>query len=112
MEYSWPGNVRELENVIERAVVLSQAATIGAEKEVPEPEVPYLPPSLVPYGSTPGAASAISGPRLELLCSVPSFWLLATATAPLMLAGNSTGPPLLPAATTMMTPWSRAAWTD
>jgi two-component system response regulator PilR (NtrC family) len=31
MEYSWPGNVRELENVIERAVVLSQAATIGAD---------------------------------------------------------------------------------
>ena len=25
----WPGNVRELENTIERAVVLSQSATIG-----------------------------------------------------------------------------------
>jgi two-component system response regulator PilR (NtrC family) len=31
MEYSWPGNVRELENVIERAVVLSPSATIGAD---------------------------------------------------------------------------------
>jgi two-component system response regulator PilR (NtrC family) len=31
MEYSWPGNVRELENVIERAVVLSPGATIGAD---------------------------------------------------------------------------------
>jgi len=31
MEYSWPGNVRELENVIERAVVLSPTATIGAD---------------------------------------------------------------------------------
>jgi DNA-binding NtrC family response regulator len=28
IEYHWPGNVRELENVIERAVVLSQAETI------------------------------------------------------------------------------------
>jgi two-component system response regulator PilR (NtrC family) len=31
MEYSWPGNVRELENVIERAVVLSSSASIGAD---------------------------------------------------------------------------------
>jgi DNA-binding NtrC family response regulator len=31
MEYNWPGNVRELENVIERAVVLSQSASIGAD---------------------------------------------------------------------------------
>jgi DNA-binding NtrC family response regulator len=28
IDYHWPGNVRELENVIERAVVLSQAETI------------------------------------------------------------------------------------
>jgi DNA-binding NtrC family response regulator len=35
MDYDWPGNVRELENVIERAVVLSTAPTIGADL-VPE----------------------------------------------------------------------------
>jgi DNA-binding NtrC family response regulator len=29
MDYSWPGNVRELENVIERAVVLSNSNTVG-----------------------------------------------------------------------------------
>src|SRR5579862_707730 len=29
--YSWPGNVRELENVIERAVVLSNSPEIGTE---------------------------------------------------------------------------------
>jgi DNA-binding NtrC family response regulator len=33
--YDWPGNVRELENVIERAVVLGQGATIGVA-ELPD----------------------------------------------------------------------------
>jgi len=31
MDYDWPGNVRELENVVERAVVLSSGAAIGAD---------------------------------------------------------------------------------
>ncbi len=30
-DYDWPGNVRELENVIERAVVLTPGARIGAD---------------------------------------------------------------------------------
>jgi transcriptional regulator with GAF, ATPase, and Fis domain len=30
-EYDWPGNVRELQNVIERAVILTSAATIEAD---------------------------------------------------------------------------------
>ena len=33
--YHWPGNVRELENLIERAVILSQ----GTELHVPLPEL-------------------------------------------------------------------------
>jgi DNA-binding NtrC family response regulator len=31
LDYAWPGNVRELRNVIERALVLSEGASIGAE---------------------------------------------------------------------------------
>jgi DNA-binding NtrC family response regulator len=37
LDYDWPGNVRQLENVIERAVVLSQGRVIGTEHlQVPE----------------------------------------------------------------------------
>jgi len=36
LEYSWPGNVRELENVIERAVVLSNGPDIGFDL-LPDP---------------------------------------------------------------------------
>jgi len=35
LEYPWPGNVRELENVLERAMVLSENSTIGVD-ELPE----------------------------------------------------------------------------
>src|SRR5579864_1063266 len=42
VNYAWPGNVRELENVIERAVVLSSSADIGAD---------LLPDNIVGRGS-------------------------------------------------------------
>ena len=38
--YHWPGNVRELENVIERAVILCESDTLGAEDlSIPSPAV-------------------------------------------------------------------------
>ncbi|MBI4888675.1 MAG: hypothetical protein HY824_16375, partial [Acidobacteria bacterium] len=45
-DYDWPGNVRELENVIERAVVLTSKARIGADL-VPE-HVRASPPFHIP----------------------------------------------------------------
>ncbi len=31
LKYHWPGNVRELENVIERAIILSEGLNLGPE---------------------------------------------------------------------------------
>jgi transcriptional regulator with PAS, ATPase and Fis domain len=36
MAYDWPGNVRELENVLERALILSRADTLGPESLPPQ----------------------------------------------------------------------------
>lgn len=54
MRYPWPGNVRELENVLERAVVLTESESITREEippdmffvqEQPEPEEQTVPDS-------------------------------------------------------------------
>ncbi|HSR41035.1 MAG TPA: sigma-54 dependent transcriptional regulator, partial [Longimicrobiales bacterium] len=46
LEYDWPGNVRELENALERAAVVSEDRTIGAE-QLPERVREAPPPRLV-----------------------------------------------------------------
>ncbi len=55
--YAWPGNVRELENVIERAVVLSDGTQIEAK---------HLPPSLAPQGDR-GGPPPIPGSTIQEL---------------------------------------------
>ena len=52
--WTWPGNVRELQNVLERALVLSQGAEIGAQHIVLD-EVPLAP---APRSTTLQAAPA------------------------------------------------------
>jgi formate hydrogenlyase transcriptional activator len=42
MSYSWPGNIRELQNVIERAVILSQSSVLELEADV----IPVLTPAV------------------------------------------------------------------
>lgn len=39
MDYHWPGNIRELENVLERAVLLTEGTTIPAEMILAEHQV-------------------------------------------------------------------------
>lgn len=57
MCYHWPGNVRELENVIERAIILS-------EGELIQPE--HLPPSLQPPKLPDESARGLLDTRLSL----------------------------------------------
>jgi formate hydrogenlyase transcriptional activator len=54
-KYDWPGNIRELENVIERAVILSD----GPQVRIPAGMLPEaLPPSAETNNPTPHAATA------------------------------------------------------
>jgi len=45
LDYPWPGNVRELENVIERAMALTDKKILGVEN---------LPPEMMRYAGRPG----------------------------------------------------------
>ena len=57
-EYAWPGNVRELENAIERAVVLTRAASSGSAGLIDEDALPREIRDATP--GAPGAGSATS----------------------------------------------------
>ncbi|HVP39901.1 MAG TPA: sigma-54 dependent transcriptional regulator [Candidatus Saccharimonadales bacterium] len=56
MKYDWPGNVRELENVMERAVILSESGSIG----------PADLPEKVRRGSSASASLVIDRPTMTL----------------------------------------------
>lgn len=57
LRYSYPGNVRELQNIIERAAVLTRAATIGLD-DLPEHVLANSSVSFAP-GAKPAAAQSV-----------------------------------------------------
>jgi DNA-binding NtrC family response regulator len=61
MDYHWPGNVRELENVIERAVVLSQAEAIDRA---------LLPENVLSPSARFAGLSSVSFPRESSLFDI------------------------------------------
>jgi transcriptional regulator with GAF, ATPase, and Fis domain len=81
--YSWPGNVRELENVLERAVILSNGPTLEIDPEVLASATAARPANAgppTPSGSEStrqGAAGAGSTPPLESLDSSMRNHILA-----------------------------------
>ncbi|SEJ26758.1 Nif-specific regulatory protein [Azotobacter beijerinckii] len=66
MCYHWPGNVRELENVIERAVILSEGGTIDER---------HLPPSL----QIPAASESTAGGILDVRLGQAEYDLIVEA---------------------------------
>lgn len=52
-EYAWPGNVRELDNVIQRALIMHQGATITAADLCLE----VIPTGTLPTGAMPAAST-------------------------------------------------------
>ena len=80
--WSWPGNVRELENVIQRAVVLSQGSTVDV------PDLVFGRPSQpMPLTTAEGAPIASSSLANRLLEDIEREAILATLAC---LNGNKT----------------------
>ncbi len=85
-EYNWPGNVRELENIVERAMILSRGAPLGAvhldfgrraqpSSSGPVPSIATQAPS-VPAAAVPGeegkslAERLLESERKEIVAAV------------------------------------------
>jgi DNA-binding NtrC family response regulator len=76
-EWSWPGNVRELENTIQRAVVLMQGNTIGADLVAGNPVSTSAAPSTNPFGFA-SSSSSLANRRID---DIEREAILATLTS-------------------------------
>ena len=61
-DYSWPGNVRELQNVVERAIILSEGTQLDLHRAMPANAAPALSSVDAANGS---AARIVSAKELE-----------------------------------------------
>ena len=91
--YRWPGNVRELENILERAVILSNGVTLEIDPEVfasvladrsPDSEPPTAPPS---ESEGPAADAAKARPLESLESNMRKHILAALETSNWVIDG-------------------------
>jgi formate hydrogenlyase transcriptional activator len=75
--YSWPGNIRELQNVIERAVILSQSSVLELEPDLIPALTPADPSLIADSSSAPVQPSASGLPASSTLEEVERGHIVA-----------------------------------